>query len=530
MTLNNRTTLRVLAATLSATALLGCSNSGSSPDGARAGGTEQVAEVTPHSVDTRCDLASYPSPEWAECEQANWQLSLAANLEQLSPDFQLRSQTQQNDNRLATLARFVDDPSWNLPPTQGNTVATPLCSAGMGPCVGDPFRYPGVDGPDGKVFYEEEAEVIPVVYYDQGCARISGRVWRPRQLPTGQKAPIVVIKNGSVQASEQLYWWAVQPLVRAGYMVLTNDPRGQGRSDAATPSGEQGGNINGHVFYQGLVNDIDFVMSSPEHPYPHEATCAGTYPTATESYNPLHVYADVSRIGIAGHSYGASGVSWVQSYGAEGAEPWPGLLSNVNPVGAAVGWDALLDEDGNTGATITSVPVPATPSDDPIGIVGGDSFPAVVAHKPALSFKSEYGFTPVPLIADPDRELHKAPYKDWQAAGVPSFALTIAGSTHLDYSLGPDLPATSWCPEVINNACVGGWARPMITEYTVAWFDRWLKQEGEQGYEEADARLLSDAAWADRMSIHFASARDFPTRSGERAHCEDLRLECGAGE
>mgnify|MGYP000173618650 CR=1 FL=1 len=495
-----------------------CSSSPEQGDATGPGTENRGSLITPHSVDTHCDLASYPSLDWAACEQANMARTLEANLEQLNPAFVQRSQTQENDNRLATLERFVSDPSWNLPPTQGNTPATPLCAAGMGPCVGDPFRYPGVDGPDGKVFYEQEAEVQPVVYYDQGCARISGHVWRPRDLAAGQKAPMIVIKNGSVQASEQLYWWAVQPLVRAGYVVLTNDPRGQGKSDATTPNlGEQGGNINGHVFYQGLVNDIDFILSSPDAPYPHELSCVGTYPTETAKFNPFHEYVDTDRLGIAGHSYGASGVAWVQSYGAEGAEAWPGLLSDSNPVDVAIGWDGL------DSATLTSLPLPADSSG-----AQGDDFPVVVANKPALTFRSEYGFTPVPFVSDPDREAHKSAFKQWQAAGVPIMALTIAGSTHLDYSLGPSLPATSWCAEIIDNHCVGGWARPMITEYTVAWFDRWLKNPGEAGYEEADARLLNDAAWADRMSIHFASARDFPLRSGEQIQCEDIRLECGA--
>ncbi len=485
--------------------------------------------VRRHSVDTRCDLAEFPSADWLQCEQQNHARTAEANIEQLAPAFVQRSQTQENDNRLAMLARLAEDPSWGLPPSQGNTPATPLCSAGMGPCVGDPFRYPGVDGADGQVFYEVEAEVVPVVYYDQGCARISGRVWRPRTLSPGDRAPLVVIKNGSVQASEQLYWWAAQALVRAGYVVLTSDPRGQGRSDSATPnSAEQGGNINGHVFYQGLINDIDFMLSRPDLPYPHEASCSGSYPTVTAAFNPFYQYVDVERIGIAGHSYGAAGVTWVQAYGAPGAEPWPGLLSAENPVDAVVAWDALGYTDTGNNATITSVQLPPGSTNALTSAFGDDSFPAVVAHKPALSFKSEYGFTPLPMLSDPDREAHKHAFKQWQAAGVPIYSLTIAGTTHLDYSLGPTLPATSWCAEIVDNRCVGGWARPMISDYSVAWFDRWLKAPGEPGYDSAEPRLLDDALWAERMSIHFASARDIPLRGGGREHCEDIRLQCGA--
>ena len=43
--------------------------------------------------------------------------------------------------------------------------------------------------------------------------------------------PGIVITNGSVQADEQMYWYAAQALAKAGYVVLTFDPQGQGQSD-----------------------------------------------------------------------------------------------------------------------------------------------------------------------------------------------------------------------------------------------------------------------------------------------------------
>ena len=52
--------------------------------------------------------------------------------------------------------------------------------------------------------------------------------------PTRQgpaKRPGVVITDGSVQADEQMYWYAAQALAKDGYVVMTFDPQGQGRSD-----------------------------------------------------------------------------------------------------------------------------------------------------------------------------------------------------------------------------------------------------------------------------------------------------------
>ena len=56
--------------------------------------------------------------------------------------------------------------------------------------------------------------------------------------------------------------------------------------------------------------------------------------------------------------------------------------------------------------------------------------------------------------------------------------------------------------------------------------DRWLKRPGESGYDDADARLLAEADWHERLSFYYASARDFPTRGGGMQRCEDLRAGC----
>lgn len=109
---------------------------------------------------------------------------------------------------------------------------------------------------------------------------------------------------------------------------------------------------------------------------------------------------------------------------------------------------------------------------------------------------------------------------------MPVFQLTIQGSTHFEWSLIPSFPSTSWCADTAGNRCSGGWGQPLAEHYTVAWFDRWLKQPGEPGYEDADARLLADADWVERFSFYSRSARDFANRSGGRHSCEDIRAGC----
>src|SRR6185503_2066303 len=97
--------------------------------------------------------------------------------------------------------RATADPSWVGPPS-GNSSVSPLSATWGTLATGDPTRYPDSQGPNGVSFYETEAEVVPVVFYDGGCARISGRVWAPRGWQPGDATlPGVVVENGSIQAT-----------------------------------------------------------------------------------------------------------------------------------------------------------------------------------------------------------------------------------------------------------------------------------------------------------------------------------------
>lgn len=470
------------------------------------------------SDDPACGTYANGSQQFAACEQKNFARVSEAPLEEArNPTFLQRSQTQSLTNLQAYFARLAADPSY-LPAGAGgaslNTPFTPLCATWSGPCVGDPFRYPGVDP-----FYDTEAVVEAVTYYDRACARISGRVWRPKQ--ASGLLPTIIVENGSVQAPEPLYWWMTQALVRSGYAVMTFDPRGQGRSDQQTPKGGQGSNANSAVFWEGMVDAIDFFRSTPSKPYPHNTTCAGTYPTIVAAFNPQYAVQDRDRLGIVGHSLGATGISIVQGYGAPGADPWPGLIDTTNPVDVAVAWDGLLAPDGTSpGGASGNLPTGS------LGAAQKTVYPKFGARVPIMSQNSEYGLTPIPFTQTPSKTGHLAPFKVYQAAGVPVFDFTIRGSSHYEWSLLPTFPATSWCPEVKNGQCVGGWGRPMAEHYTLAWLDRWLKKAGESGFSDADARLLDDNQFLPRFSFYFHSARDFVTRAGVRQHCEDILGGC----
>jgi hypothetical protein len=185
----------------------------------------------------------YPSPEWSQREAANFdKTNEERRREEADPSFRARLDEQSAANLASYQQRIADDPTWAV------TSTNVPCGTWAGQCAGDPFLYPGVDP-----FYDNEGEVVPVLFYDRDGAGITGRVWAPKGSGAGANLPGVVIDTGSVGASEPLYWWFAQALVRSGYVVLTYDNRGQGRSDTTGKNGEPGTNLNSAVFWEGLA-------------------------------------------------------------------------------------------------------------------------------------------------------------------------------------------------------------------------------------------------------------------------------------
>src|SRR3954452_4578775 len=138
-----------------------------------------------------------------------------------TPEYQARLRQQGIQNRANALAIQAKDPERNF---SGN-----LCASQEDGCAGDVRLYDW--GPNGYGI------VQPVLYTARNGATISGHVWATKAGPA--KRPGIVITNGSVQADEQLYWYAAQTLAKAGYVVLTFDPQGQGQSDTQGESPDQ---------------------------------------------------------------------------------------------------------------------------------------------------------------------------------------------------------------------------------------------------------------------------------------------------
>ena len=416
---------------------------------------------------------TWPSQQWFEREARNFAKTGEAPAEQASdPDFMQRWIEQSQENRTYYMQRNYIERTWPWM-SSGN-----VCNHWSMQCTGDPYLWPGIDP-----FYEEEGRVRQVIYFDYGGALLSGRVWMPRGLARDERLPGVVIETGSVQAPETLYWWFAQTLVRQGYIVMTYDVRGQGRSDNRAPDGSMGSNANSEVFVLDLVDSIELFMSTPDRPYKHVVTREAP----TTAFNPFHRHLDRSRIGIVGHSLGARGVSVVQ--GIPHAR-WPGRILDRNPVDVAVAWDNLSGEGELAGF-------------------------AVKPRVPTMGQSADYGLVPTPYTTPPDPQGKNAGYQFWREHGEPTYQLNIRGGSHYEWSLLPTFPTSSW-----------DWGNPLANHYSLAWLDRWLKEPGEEGFRSADRRLLQDGKWRSRLSFYFRSARNFRTRSGVLKTCSDIKGGC----
>ena len=444
------------------------------------------------------DDPEYPSEAWYLREQRNYARTREEPTRQANdPAFQARLEEQSARNTAAYRQRTVEEPDWT---SEGN-----LCKEYAEQCCGDPYLYPPSEVYEGDPFYQR-VQRERVAFFDSGLdsdaggARLTGYVWAPADAEPGDDLPGVVITNGSVQASQTLYWWFAKTLVDSGYVVLTYDPRGQGRSDTATPEGTLGTNANPSVFVTNQVDAIDFFRSTPEEPYPHNQDRPDA-PEVFAPYNPFHDLVDRSRLGIAGHSLGAQGVSIVQGLGAEGSGgPWPGALDDENPVDVALAWDNLQPA-GSELAGYTVVP-----------------------RVPAMGQSADYFLTPSPKTEPPNPDEKLGGFQSWRDAGVSTYQLNVRGGTHYEWSLVPTFPTTDW----------ESWGNEFADYFSLAWLDRWLKRPGEPGFGTATEHLLelSEEPWHERLSFYYRSAYDFVGRgaqgsNGKRQVCEDAATGCG---
>lgn len=341
---------------------------------------------------------------------------------------------------------------------------------------------PGGSAGDPRYYYDVSSTEI--AFPARTGAKITGHVWAPIGAP-GER-PGVVITSGSIQGYEAMYFWAARDLARHGYVVISWDAQGQGRSEAVGHApGSPLPTFDGVPFQQSAnfveatVDAMEFFLSTPDDTYvpptwtAEDAEAARAAAEGVEQldfHNPLYSALDHDNIGLAGHSLGGSAAGAVQQCSDEG-EVWLTLeLCNGRsyPIRAAVGWD---------------------------GLPGG-----VTPVVPAMDQNADgYFFNTTPAYSAPNPEGNLGPFDAWTAAGLDSYSLTVRGGTHLEWCDMPyALPATTY-------------GTGMATFYTTAWFNRYLAPEADVRAAAltalTDGPAATDAVWSgSNMSASRAGA------------------------
>jgi dienelactone hydrolase len=429
----------------------------------------------------------------------------------LTPEFQARL-VQANTENAASLAQIAtSDPERDF---AGN-----VCANGGQECAGDVRFYDWKDAGFGIV--------KPVLFTARNGSTLSGRVWATKDGPA--KRPLIVITTGSVQAPEQLYWGQAATLAKHGYVVLTYDVQGQGRSDTFGEGADTLDGVpsqEGRPFYDDTEDALDFALSTPEHPYDPRPSCtSGTDHSPKQerrvaagldaAYNPLHDMIDSSRVGIAGHSLGAAAVSYI------------GQIDDR--VDAIVAWDNLRAP----GASQNPGQGPGGPPACASGSSPRPAEPAIT--KPAMGISNDYGIAPTPSTSDPDPQTGNEGFLAYQAAGIDSFQFHIRGGTHEESAFIPGMTIP-----VLGLATLRG--GDLVAWYSTAWFDKQVKCPAESRCEaSADRRLLTDRWREDErsgqvdangdpnvFSFYRRSRYEFQTAKGIEVTCDDMRRGCAS--
>jgi len=425
-----------------------------------------------------------------------------------TPEYQAQLGEQSLQNSTEALAAQAADP--------GRFFTNNLCWNGMNGCAGDVRLYDWEQNGYGLV--------RRVLFTARDGATLSGRVWATRAGPA--KRPGVVITDGSVQADEQLYWYAAQALAKDGYIVLTFDPQGQGQSDTLgqSPDEQEGvpAQSDGRPFYDGTEDALNFFLSTPKHPYAPVPSCeTGTSHAAKQdervaagldaAYNPFWKQLKAKQLGLAGHSFGAAGVSYIAQWDPR----VKAVVAWYNRGGPSPEGGSVPSQQGASSgkSSIGEKPCPADPG----------ARTTVPITKPGLGMSADYGLPPVPNTGLPQPLAKSSWSLAYSEAGVDSGEIVIRGGSHLDFSFIP-------------NQAFGASLRGAdeIDWYTSAWFDKYVKHS-----KAANARLLTDRWRGDALeaavdpghdgnsfSFYYYSRLDFHQSRNKVFDCENLRDGC----
>ena len=306
---------------------------------------------------------------------------------------------------------------------------------------------------------------------------LAATLWAPSDemlAAAGLKAPLPgLLYAGGVLSSQPMYYWFAQEMARNGYVVMTHDVSGQGRSE---------GNSTGNNT-QDLRNAIDFFVSTPDRPYARAQA-------SEHAFNPLYRMLDRRRIGTAGHSLGAGAVQTVADH--------CGVVKAIS-----------AHSDMRTSYPDTSGPPPAGAC--------GPRTPVPVQGQGADYESFVFPPTPTPG-SDPDGKL--GGFRAARAAGLDTQEIVIESGTHMAWS------HVTW-------AYTSPWSEQVAFHYALAWFDRYLlgdrKRDGATGTQRLTTVFAANPA-GNGLSKKFRSAYSLAGKGRSRLECGDMVAgqRCGA--
>lgn len=398
----------------------------------------------------------------------------------------------------------------------------------VAPCVGDP-RLDDFAKKAG-------ARVVPVLFTARSGATLSGHLWATRMGPA--KRPLIVILNGSLIDFEQGHWPQAQSLAKAGYVVLTFDVQGEGASDQfgegrdrfdSIGAGIPGTPHNGRPFYDGLVDALNFALSTPTHHYlPVPSSGSHTSHAAKQlrrvragldaAYDPLWHMINRSEIGVAGYSYGAVAASYVaqQDRRIKAVVAWDNLCYPVQPSPDEV--TGLFFSNPTTLLPGLTAPLADAIPTDCFGAPPGRP---IRPRVPSLGISADFVLPGLIQSSDPGSKA--AASRRYSRARVDSGQIVIQGGSHADFVFVGSLPL----PATLRGLDMTIW-------YTRAWFDKYLRHQAGADRQLMSRQWQNDPATRAVDPVHdgnafsqiFISRMDITLASGTRWDCENLRRGC----
>jgi len=345
-----------------------------------------------------------------------------------------------------------------------------LALAVAAPALSDPLGLvPGYDDPQPAFSWQGAWQSKPVYFRSMASgAQLYGTVFAPAHPQPGQRYPFILILPGSTVGVQAQYQWSARDLAGHGYIALTIDPRGAGKSgeDAQDPCGP-GAPSPSCVTTRNNANPPDYI----------DAIRSGLA-FGLSSQDPYSQLIDPSKIGAAGHSEGADVLSYLQS---------------IQPqLKAIVAWDNLISSTTGDQGNANCNNKPTIP---------------IVPRVPALGEASET----CQQLVGPNAK--KTGYEHWRTAGLPSMEVVFAGTQHTQFAQEDNTPSAG--------TATGSEQQLHDFEYyTRAWFDLFLKHD-----RTAASRLLAATVngrpRSEILSSQSLSASYLPAYG---VNCENLAL------